>query len=65
MVSLKSSAIAFGVLSGVAMLFIPVFHFWLSPDDLPMPIHHLVLSGVFAILLANTVAAATKFLLNT
>ncbi|CAG5091224.1 Oidioi.mRNA.OKI2018_I69.PAR.g12922.t1.cds [Oikopleura dioica] len=65
MVSLKSSAIAFGVLSGVAMLFIPLFHFWLSSDDLPMPIHHLVLSGVLAILLANTVAAATTFLLNT
>jgi hypothetical protein len=64
MESLSASAIAFGVLSGICMLFIPIFHFWLSSDDLPMPIHKLVLTGVFVVLIANTVSAATIFLLN-
>lgn len=64
MESLSASAIAFGVLSGICMLFIPIFHFWLSSDDLPMPIHKSVLTGVFVLLIANTVSAATLFLLN-
>ena len=65
MMSLKASAIAFGILGGISMLFIPIFHFWLASDDLPMPIHNLVLTGVFVALIANTIAAATLFLLNT